>query len=90
MSKKKKAQQEALAAQAAQLQNSAAPRPITASFRIMNNCRPVPVAPPADMIQLTPAVQPIPVSMYSIQQDAGMYQAGGYADQFYDYGGEEE
>lgn len=54
-----KAEQEAKAAKAA-----AKPRVV---FRVMNNCSPVPVAAPADMIQLTPVVQPIPVVPYSSQ-----------------------
>ena len=33
----------------------------------MNNCAPVPVAKPADFIQLTPIVQPIPIVPYSSQ-----------------------
>lgn len=37
------------------------------SFRVMNNCAPVPVAKPADFIQLTPIVQPIPIVPYSTQ-----------------------
>ena len=36
-------------------------------FRVMNNCAPVPVAAPADFIQLTPIVQPIPLVPYSTQ-----------------------
>lgn len=39
----------------------------TASFRKMTNSTPVPVAPPADFIQLTPIVQPIPIVPYSTQ-----------------------
>lgn len=39
----------------------------TVSFRIMNNCAPVPVARPADFIQLTPIVQPLPIVPYSSQ-----------------------
>jgi len=37
------------------------------SFRVMNNCAPVPVARPADFIQLTPVVQPLPIVPYSTQ-----------------------
>ena len=37
------------------------------TFRVMNNCAPVPVAAPADFIQLTPVVQPIPIVPYSSQ-----------------------
>lgn len=36
-------------------------------FRVMNNSAPVPVARPADFIQLTPVVQPIPLVPYSTQ-----------------------
>lgn len=60
--KSKKAEQEALAA--AQVKKSAKPRVV---FRVMNNCSPVPVAKPADFIQLTPVVQPIPIVPYSSQ-----------------------
>ncbi len=60
--KSKKAEQEALAA--AQAKKSAKPRVV---FRVMNNCAPVPVAKPADFIQLTPVVQPIPIVPYSSQ-----------------------
>ena len=63
MSRKSKlAEQEALAK--AQARKSAAPR---VTFRVMNNCAPVPVAKPADFIQLTPVVQPIPIVPYSSQ-----------------------
>lgn len=37
------------------------------SFRVMNNCGPVPIAKPADFIQLTPIVQPIALVPYSTQ-----------------------
>jgi hypothetical protein len=37
------------------------------SFRVMNNCAPVPVARPADFIQLTPIVQPLAIVPYSTQ-----------------------
>ena len=37
------------------------------TFRVMNNSAPVPVARPADFIQLTPVVQPIPLVPYSTQ-----------------------
>lgn len=37
------------------------------SFRVINNCAPVPVARPADFIQLTPIVQPLPIVPYSTQ-----------------------
>ena len=59
--KSKKAEQEALAMAA---QKKAKPR---VTFRVMNNCAPVPVARPADFIQLTPVVQPIPIVPYSSQ-----------------------
>lgn len=39
----------------------------TVSFRVMNNCAPVPVAKPADFIQLTPIVQPLSIVPYSTQ-----------------------
>lgn len=44
-----------------------APRRPSVSFRVMNNCAPVPVARPADFIQLTPIVQPLPIVPYSTQ-----------------------
>ena len=37
------------------------------SFRVMNNCGPVPIAKPADFIQLTPVVQPVAMIPYSTQ-----------------------
>lgn len=40
---------------------------VTASWKLLNNNGPVPVAPPADFIQLTPIVQPIPLVPYSTQ-----------------------
>lgn len=61
--KSKKAEQEALAREE-QAKRSAKPR---VTFRVMNNCAPVPVAKPADFIQLTPVVQPIPIVPYSSQ-----------------------
>jgi len=67
----KKAKQEAAAAAAAaaaaEQQAAMAPKRPTVSFRVMNNCAPVPVAKPADFIQLTPIVQPLPVVPYSTQ-----------------------
>ena len=54
-----KAEQEAQAAKRA-----SKPRVV---FRVMNNCAPVPVATPADFIQLTPVVQPIPIVPFSSQ-----------------------
>ena len=41
---------------------------LTASWRHLSTRGPVPVAPPADFIQLTPIVQPIPLVPYSSQQ----------------------
>lgn len=38
------------------------------TFRVMNNCGVVPVAKPADFIQLTPVVQPISLIPYSTQE----------------------
>jgi len=61
MSKKNKAP---VAVQPAQ--DFAVRRP-SVSFRVMNNCAPVPVARPADFIQLTPIVQPLPIVPYSTQ-----------------------
>ncbi len=68
MSKKKKAAV-AAAAQAAALQPEVvvAPKRPSVSFRVMNNCAPVPVAKPADFIQLTPIVQPLSIVPYSTQ-----------------------
>ena len=37
------------------------------SFRVINNCGPVPIAKPADFIQLTPVVQPVAMVPYSTQ-----------------------
>ena len=86
MSKKKKqqeaerlrAEQEARAAKAA-----AKPRVV---FRVMNNCAPVPVAAPADMIQLTPVVQPIPVVPYRTQMQplAQFDDADEYGEEYSD------
>lgn len=69
MSRKKKlamlkAQQEA--EQAAMLNRRTVRKP-SVSFMVMNNCAPVPVAKPADFIQLTPVVQPLPIVPYSTQ-----------------------
>ena len=66
MSKKRK-QQEELAKQQAMQQQEARHAPLRVSFRIMENCFPIPVAPPATMIQLTPIVQPIPFEPYNTQ-----------------------
>lgn len=38
------------------------------TFKVMNNCGVVPVAKPADFIQLTPVVQPISLIPYSTQE----------------------
>ncbi|MDR3185615.1 MAG: hypothetical protein LBU04_02210 [Christensenellaceae bacterium] len=54
MSRKRKKEQESVTIDANPTQ-----RILSASFRIMNNCGPVPVAKPADFIQLTPIVQPM-------------------------------
>lgn len=43
------------------------PKRPSVSFRVMNNCAPVPVAKPADFIQLTPIVQPLSIVPYSTQ-----------------------
>lgn len=77
MSKKKRQQEEAARQQALyeqQMAEEAAaqaaaqqPRRPSVSFRVMNNCAPVPVSKPADFIQLTPIVQPIPIVPYSSQ-----------------------
>jgi hypothetical protein len=40
----------------------------TASWQLMNNSSPVPVARPADFIQLTPIVQPLPIVPYNTQE----------------------
>ncbi|MDR2267606.1 MAG: hypothetical protein LBE09_08540 [Christensenellaceae bacterium] len=42
---------------------------VTCSFKIMSNCGPVPVARPAEFIQLTPIVQPIHEVRQTIQDD---------------------
>ena len=61
MAKKKQ-----IAAPAEPVYQSAPQRP-SVSFRVMNNCAPVPVARPADFVQLTPVVQPLPIVPYSTQ-----------------------
>lgn len=54
-------------------------------FRVMNNCAPVPVAAPADFIQLTPVVQPIPIVPYSSQaQPLAQFDDGEGYDDGYD------
>lgn len=70
--KKKKAEEQARLEAIAQAEAQAeaqkkAARVPTASFKVMNNCGVVPVARPADFIQLTPVVQPIPLVPYSTQ-----------------------
>ncbi|MFA5450239.1 MAG: hypothetical protein WC292_07385 [Clostridia bacterium] len=68
MSRKKKQAEAQAAAEALQAQQEQARvRRPSVSFRVMNNCAPVPVAKPADFIQLTPIVQPIPLVPYSSQ-----------------------
>ena len=49
------------------VEQSSAPRRPSVSFRVMNNCGPVPIAKPADFIQLTPVVQPVAMVPYSTQ-----------------------
>ncbi len=49
------------------VQERPAPRRPSVSFRVMNNCGPVPIAKPADFIQLTPVVQPVAMVPYSTQ-----------------------
>ncbi len=61
MSKRRKAQPEAPVYEAPTFTKP------TVSFRVINNCAPVPVARPADFIQLTPIVQPLPIVPYSTQ-----------------------
>lgn len=69
MSKKNERAAAAAAAAAAAEQQAAmaTPKRPSVSFRVMNNCAPVPVARPADFIQLTPIVQPLPIVPYSTQ-----------------------
>ena len=59
--KNKKAVEEAVAPEVQ------APKRPSVSFRVMNNCGPVPIAKPADFIQLTPIVQPVALVPYSTQ-----------------------
>lgn len=70
MSKKKK---EVQPVQPMQPVVFAEPPPI-ASWRRMNNCFPVPVARPADHIQLTPVIQPIPLVPYSTQEQPFLFE----------------
>ena len=71
---RQKAEQEALNAA-----RTSKPRVV---FRVMNNCSPVPVAAPADFIQLAPVVQPIPIVPYSSQMQplAQFEDEEGYED----------
>jgi len=62
MAKKNKKEVEQVAVEQAPV----AKRP-SVSFRVMNNCGPVPIAKPADFIQLTPVVQPVAMVPYSTQ-----------------------
>lgn len=62
----------------------------TYTFRVLNTTGPVPVARPNDFIQLTPAVQPVPIVPYTDSQGAfgGDPYAGEGADDYnedYDY-----
>lgn len=69
MSKKKRMAEAAARAEAERLaaqQKKTVRRPIV-SYKVMNNCGPVPVAKPSDFVQLTPIVQPIPLVPYSSQ-----------------------
>lgn len=82
MSKKsKQAEQERMQAE------QRARRAPRVEFRVMNNCAPVPVAKPADFIQLTPVVQPIPIVPYSTQLQplAQFEDEDVYDDEDYDY-----
>ena len=63
MAKKKKKNVEEVVV----VEQSSAPRRPSVSFRVMNNCGPVPIAKPADFIQLTPVVQPVAMVPYSTQ-----------------------
>jgi len=51
----------------------------TYTFRVLNTVGPVPIARPNDFIQLTPAVQPIPIMPYTDQM-------GGFDEDGYDEG----
>lgn len=42
----------------------------TYTFRVLNTTGPVPIARPNDFIQLTPAVQPVPIVPYTDSQGA--------------------
>lgn len=82
MSKKKRKQEEL----EVQKQEVAArsPRP-RVTFKVMNNCGVVPVAKPADFIQLTPVVQPLSLVPYSTQEQplAEFDEDDGYYDDDY-------
>ncbi len=67
--KSKKAKAKAAEEERARLAEMEAskPRIPVVTFKVMNNCGVVPVAKPADFIQLTPVVQPIPIVPYSTQ-----------------------
>lgn len=46
----------------------ASPEPkLSYTFRVLNNTGPIPIARPSDFIQLTPAVQPVPIVPYTDQ-----------------------
>lgn len=62
------------------------PKAPSASWQKIPNRGPVPVARPAEFIQLTPIVQPIPLVPYSTQtQPLAMYDDPAYDDYgFYD------
>ena len=73
---KKKREAEARAQQEAALRAAKAKKGPSASWQKINK-GPVPVARPADYIQLTPIVQPIPLVPYSSQlQPLAMYDDG--------------
>jgi hypothetical protein len=80
---KRKRELEQLRIQEEQRRLSARRNQPRASWRKLNNRGPVPVAPPADFIQLTPIVQPIPLVPYSSQlQPLAMFEDDGQ-DDFY-------
>lgn len=81
--KKKKKEQEALFAQEDVIKSE--PR-LTYTFRVLNTTGPIPIAKPNDFIQLTPAVQPVPIVPYTDSQGAydGADTGDGY-DNDYDY-----
>lgn len=67
MSKKKRLEEQRRQEELERQRRVAKAKP-TASWRHLSTRGPVPVAPPADFIQLTPIVQPIPLVPYSSQQ----------------------